>query len=80
MYDLHPPVAVISFRPSHKTGSPSTPSTTDPSASTTFPMHSPGGSLRRIVASTIRRDGPDLDRNRRAAIGHANHRRVTILD
>ena len=46
-----PPNWVISFWPSHRMGSPSTPRTSLPSLSVTLPMLSPGGSCRSTVAT-----------------------------
>ncbi len=48
VYARQPPNAVISRCPSHRNGSPSTPSTTEPSFSTTLPIARPGGSFCRI--------------------------------
>ena len=48
-------------------GSPSTPRTSEPSASITFPMLKPGGSFRRIAARPSAGTRPDFHRDRRAA-------------
>ena len=80
VYARQPPNEVISFCPSQRIGSPSTPRTSDPSASVTLPMHRPARFVQENRGQPFRRNGPDLHRDRRAAALHPNHRRMTIVD